>query len=102
MGSIVIKCLPAANNGPGLRKIASGDAGVSVPRSQDTIYSGIHCRWPCSSPGAKRAPIDMEFCMQDLWRLSAAEIAALIRSKQVSAKEAATAALARLDAVNPK
>jgi amidase len=44
----------------------------------------------------------MEFCMQDLWRLSAAEMASLIRSKQVSAQEAATAALARLDAVNPK
>jgi amidase len=40
--------------------------------------------------------------MQDLWRLSAAEMAALIRSKKVSAKEAATAALARLDAVNPR
>jgi amidase len=40
--------------------------------------------------------------MQDLWRLSAAEMALLIRSKKVSAKEAATAALARLDAVNPK
>ena len=40
--------------------------------------------------------------MQDLWRLSAAEFASLIRSKKVSAKEAATAALARLDAVNPK
>ena len=40
--------------------------------------------------------------MQDLWRLSAAEIAALIRSKKVSAKEAASAALARLDAINPK
>ena len=40
--------------------------------------------------------------MQDLWRLSAAELAALIRSKKVSAKEAATAGLARLDAVNPK
>jgi amidase len=44
----------------------------------------------------------MEFCMQDLWRLSAVEMASLIRSKKVSAKEAATAALARLDAVNPK
>jgi amidase len=44
----------------------------------------------------------MEFGMQDLWRLSAAEMAALIRSKKVSAKEAATAGLARLDAVNPK
>ena len=40
--------------------------------------------------------------MQDLWRLSAAEMASLIRSKKVSAREAATAALARLDAVNPK
>ena len=30
------------------------------------------------------------------------KLAALIKSKKVSAKEAATAALARLDAVNPK
>jgi amidase len=40
--------------------------------------------------------------MEDLWRLSATDIAALIRSKKVSAKEAALAGLARLDAVNPK
>jgi len=40
--------------------------------------------------------------MQDLWRLSAADLAALITSKKVSAKEAATSALSRLDAVNPK
>ena len=40
--------------------------------------------------------------MQDLWRLSAAELASLIKTKKVSAKEAATSALARLDAVNPK
>src|SRR6266699_4984775 len=39
--------------------------------------------------------------MEDLWRLSAADIAALIRSKKVSAKEAASAVLTRLDAVNP-
>lgn len=39
--------------------------------------------------------------MQDLWRLSAADLASLIRSRQVSAKDAATSALARLDAVNP-
>src|SRR5476651_571436 len=39
--------------------------------------------------------------MEDLLRLSAADIAALIRSKKVSAKQAASAALARLDAVNP-
>src|SRR6202171_2813835 len=42
-----------------------------------------------------------ELSMQDLWRLSAKDIAALIKSKKVSAKEAASAALARLDAVNP-
>jgi len=39
--------------------------------------------------------------MQDIWRLPAKDIAALIRSKKLSAKEAASAALARLDAVNP-
>jgi amidase len=39
--------------------------------------------------------------MSDLWRLSAADLAALIRSKQISAKDAATDALARLEAVNP-
>jgi amidase len=44
----------------------------------------------------------MEQAMQDIWRLSAIDLAALIRSKKVSAKEAAAAALARLDAVNPK
>jgi amidase len=40
--------------------------------------------------------------MQDLWRLSAADLAALVKSRKVSAREAATSALARLDAVNPK
>jgi amidase len=39
--------------------------------------------------------------MDNLWRLPAAELASLIRAKQVSAQEAAKAALARLDAVNP-
>jgi amidase len=39
--------------------------------------------------------------MEDLWRLSAADVAAAIRSKKVSAKQVASAALARLDAVNP-
>ncbi len=40
--------------------------------------------------------------MEDLWRLSAGELASLIRSKKVSASEAASAALSRLDMVNPK
>jgi len=40
--------------------------------------------------------------MQELWRLSATELAGLIKSKKVSAKEAAEAGLARLDAVNPQ
>src|SRR3982751_1708258 len=51
---------------------------------------------------ALQAGVQTEFHMQDLWRLSAADLASLIRAKKVSAKEAATAALARLDAVNPK
>lgn len=40
--------------------------------------------------------------MQDLWRLSAADLANLVRSKKVSAREAAQAGLARLEAVNPR
>src|SRR4051812_3258709 len=40
--------------------------------------------------------------MQDLWRLSAVDLASLVQAKKVSAMEAATAALGRLDAVNPK
>jgi amidase len=39
--------------------------------------------------------------MEDLWRRSATDIAALVQSKRISAKEVASAALARLDAVNP-
>lgn len=38
--------------------------------------------------------------MTDLWRLPATELAAKIRSRTVSARQAAEAALARLDAVN--
>jgi amidase len=48
-----------------------------------------------------KSGVETEYSMQDLWRLSAADLAALIRSKKISAKEAASAALARLDAVNP-
>ena len=40
--------------------------------------------------------------MTELWRLSAMELAHLVRSREVSAREAAQSALQRLDAVNPK
>ncbi len=39
--------------------------------------------------------------MSDLWRLSAVELAALVRKREVSAVQAAQSALQRLDAVNP-
>ena len=39
--------------------------------------------------------------MTDIWRLSATELAARIRAREVSARDAADAALARLDQVNP-
>ncbi|MBN9585465.1 MAG: amidase [Afipia sp. 62-7] len=39
--------------------------------------------------------------MNDIWRLSATELASHIRSRKISAREAASAALVRLDAVNP-
>jgi amidase len=40
--------------------------------------------------------------MTELWRLSATDLAARIRRREVSAREATAAALARLDAVNPR
>ncbi len=40
--------------------------------------------------------------MNDIWRLPASELASLIRARKVSARDAAKAALERLDAVNPK
>lgn len=40
--------------------------------------------------------------MSDIWRLSAVELAARVRRREVSAREAAASALARLDAVNPR
>lgn len=39
--------------------------------------------------------------MNDIWRLSATELASQIRSRKLSAREAASAAIDRLDAVNP-
>jgi amidase len=40
--------------------------------------------------------------MNELWRLSATEIAHLVRTREVSAREVADAALKRLDDVNPR
>lgn len=40
--------------------------------------------------------------MNELWRLSASEVARLVRTRKVSASEVAEAALQRMDAVNPK
>ena len=40
--------------------------------------------------------------MSELWRLSASEIARLVRAREVSAREVADAALQRLDSVNPQ
>ncbi|MGY4462878.1 Asp-tRNA(Asn)/Glu-tRNA(Gln) amidotransferase A subunit family amidase [Bradyrhizobium sp. LB13.1] len=51
-------------------------------------------------PGLK-GPGYTEQAMQDLWRLSAADLVTLVKAKKVSAREAAKAGLARLDAVNP-
>src|SRR5499433_1071343 len=40
--------------------------------------------------------------MNELWRLSASEVARLVRTRKVPAREVADAALQRLDAVNPQ
>lgn len=39
--------------------------------------------------------------MNDIWRLPAVEVASLVRARKISAREAMTSALARLDRVNP-
>ena len=39
---------------------------------------------------------------QDLWRLSACELAALIRQREVTARDAAASVLARIAEVNPR
>src|SRR5882757_10492954 len=71
------------------------------PAYAEPLPTGL-TRWLCPPPGATRRTVGTEWAMQDVWRLSAAELASLIKSKKISAKEAAQAALARLDAVNPK
>jgi putative oxidoreductase len=40
--------------------------------------------------------------MSELWRLSGSEVARLVRTRKVSAREVADAALERLDSVNPR
>jgi len=40
--------------------------------------------------------------MNELWRLSASEVARRVRTREVSAREVADAALQRLDSVNPR
>jgi amidase len=39
--------------------------------------------------------------MNELWQLPTTELAQLVRTRKVSAREAAESALKRLDAVNP-
>src|SRR5690348_11426013 len=62
-----------------------------------TLRSGFGGPWTL-----QHGPVQTESIMQDLWRLPAADLAVLVRSKKITAKDAANAALARLDAVNPK
>src|SRR5499426_4639247 len=50
-----------------------------------------------------QAQFDRERGMSsELWRLSASEVARLVRTRRVSAREVADAALQRLDSVNPR
>jgi amidase len=62
--------------------MATNPAGISTPKVVET-----------------RSIADTD---SELWRISATELAQLIRARKVSAREAAQAALHRLDAVNPR
>jgi Amidase len=46
--------------------------------------------------------LNKELIVTELWRVPATELAYLIRTREVSARKAAEAALQRLDAVNPR
>ena len=64
-----------------------------------TSSRGLSYAFTFQRPGAPRSRRPR---MTDLWRLSATDLAARIRARQVSATEVARDALARLDAVNPR
>src|SRR5580692_6463678 len=50
-----------------------------------------------------QAQLERERVMSsELWRLSASQVARLVRTRKVSAREVADAALQRLDSVNPR
>src|SRR5215468_3257116 len=75
---------------------------TNLPPGIDRPLSPLRNPHGLAALPALKDPGYTEQAMQDLWRLSAADLAVLVRSRQVSATEAANAGLARLDAVNPK
>src|SRR5262249_43190056 len=77
------RCDPTSPYGRGGRQSIAGEEVATPPARR--YNTSVHTEPP----------------MQDLWRLPAPDLAPLAKSKKVSAKEAATDALARLDAVNP-
>ena len=78
-----------------------GDSGLLRCARNDGAFSLRNPHGFAAFPALKDAG-HTEQTMQDLWRLSAADLATLVKSKKVSAREAAKAGLGRLDAVNPK
>jgi len=62
---------------------------------------GAALRVTCGAVGDCDVLSRGEVMTQQLWQLSATEIAQRVRQREVSAREVADAALARLDAVNP-
>src|SRR5215471_10922946 len=74
---------------------------TNLPPGIDRPLSPLRSPHGLAALPALKDPGYTEQAMQDLWRLSAADLAVLVRSRQVSATEAANAGLARLDAVNP-
>jgi amidase len=57
---------------------------------------------PAGHRNGDEDPLEQGNIVTELWRLSATDLAQLVRTRKVSAREAAESALQRLDAVNPQ
>ena len=88
---------------PRINKTARGEAVVhgETPMAVGRLSGRVGLCQICAPGDASGTVIARGIRMTDFWRLTATDIAARIRSREFSAREAALDGLARLQAVNP-
>jgi hypothetical protein len=75
------------------RRWVTGALGTSQWPPQQQLFDG--------EAGNKKGSVPMSVAATDLWRMSATELAAAIRSRQTSSQEVIESHLQRIEAVNP-